>query len=73
MTMVDSTRVTIKIEDNQEVNIYIDRERVFKENGDGTLTRLFVYLDRTDNIVKVELPDGETLELFPDYKDRDNG
>jgi hypothetical protein len=71
--MVDSTRVTIRIEDNQEVNIYIDRERVFKENGDGTLTRLFVYLDRTDNIVKVELPDGETLELFPDYKDRDNG
>jgi hypothetical protein len=71
--MVDSTRVTIKIEDNQEVNIYIDRERVFKENGDGTLTRLFVYLDRTDNIVKVELPDGDTLELFPDYKDRDNG
>jgi hypothetical protein len=73
MTMVDSTRVTIRIEDNQEVNIYIDRERVFKENGDGTLTRLFVYLDRTDNIVKVELPDGDTLELFPDYKDRDNG
>jgi|HubBroStandDraft_2_1064218.scaffolds.fasta_scaffold831370_1 hypothetical protein len=71
--MVDSTRVTIRIEDNQEVNIYIDRERVFKENGDGTLTRLFVYLDRTDNIVKVELPDGDTLELFPDYKDRDNG
>jgi hypothetical protein len=47
----------IKSEDNKEVNIYIDREMVFNESEDEALTRLFVYFERIDNILKLELPE----------------